>query len=170
MQAPPQEKSSSPILKIACFGCIALAILTVTCCGGSTWMAMSMVKNSPPYQDGVAMAASNPDVKKALGEPVVGDWWVGGSVQDQGATGFAQVVAPVSGPKGKGLLEVNANKAGGKWTINSAAITIFETGERIDLMPDDDASDDKKTTAEGEKTEAEKTSSSEDVSAPDTDK
>lgn len=169
---PPQEKSGSPILKIACFGCIALVILMVTCCGGSTYMALEMVKNSQPYKDGIATVAANPEVKEALGEPVQPSWLVGGSVQDQGASGMAQLVIPVSGPKGDGLLEVQANKSGGVWTNNSMTVTILETGKRIDLMPGGDSDEGDKTEASdgGAKTEDAKTSSSEDASAPDTDK
>lgn len=147
MNAPPPEKKS-PLLKIACFGCIGLVLLSVLCCGGMTMGVLGMIKSSQPYKDGLAKATSDPRVQMAIGEPMEAAWYTGGNLQDNGATGVAQnILIPLSGPKGEGLVTVDAVKEGGTWKMTQARFLIIKPagGGTIDLMEGED---------EGDKTES----------------
>ncbi|MBL4847493.1 MAG: hypothetical protein JKY65_18400 [Planctomycetes bacterium] len=132
--APPPQKSGPPIFKIACFGCIALVILSVLGCFGITAGAMSAIKSSSAYTQGMAMANADARVTDALGTPVEGSWFVGGSLEDSGATGSAILVTPLKGPKGEGVLTISATKANGKWKIDEAVVVIGATSEAFDLV------------------------------------
>jgi len=153
---PPQQQKSSPILKIACFGCIAIVLLGVLGCVGITFAAVSMIKGSQPYKDGLAKATSDKRVGEALGEPVKAQWLAGGNFQDQGSSGTAELVVPLEGSKGEGVLNISATKSGGTWTVNRATVMIPATGKTIDLVSGGGEDGDAKTegAGEGDKTEA----------------
>tara|TARA_R110002072_G_scaffold34118_3_gene102488 strand:+ start:281 stop:808 length:528 start_codon:yes stop_codon:yes gene_type:complete len=151
---PPQQQKSSPILKIACFGCIAIILLGVLGCVGITVGVVSMIKGSQPYKDGLAKATADKRVGEALGEPVKAQWLAGGQFNDAGNTGNAELVVPLEGPKGEGVLNISATKSGGKWTVNRATVLIPATGKTIDVVQGADGDEDAKTDeAEDDKTE-----------------
>ena len=59
---------------------------------------------------------------------------VGGQVNVNNDTGTANLNYSVSGPKGKGVIRVTGEKAGGAWTYSLMQLTVEGTGETIDLL------------------------------------
>ncbi len=130
--SPPQPKASRS--KLACLiPCFAILLLAALCGGGITFMAFQAIQGSPPYQDGLARAQADPRVREALGEPISGKWWVGGTLQDAGNHGSATLLIPLEGPRGRATLDLAASKSQGTWTTGRALVTL-EKGDTIDLM------------------------------------
>ena len=132
LSTPPPEQQASRS-RLACIPCFAILLLAALCGGGITFGVFQAIQASPPYQDGLARAQADPRVREALGEPVQGKWWVGGTLQDKGNHGSATLQIPLEGPRGQATLDLAASKSQGTWTTSRAKITL-ESGETIDLM------------------------------------
>ncbi|HEX7260968.1 MAG TPA: cytochrome c oxidase assembly factor Coa1 family protein [Luteolibacter sp.] len=85
---------------------MALMILFISVVVGS-------IKSSEPYKAPLAKAVANPQVQAALGTPVIDGFFMSGRINTAGPTGNASLEIPISGPKGKGKLFVEA-KIGGR--------------------------------------------------------
>ena len=68
-----------------------------------------------------------------LGKPIRMGMWVGGSINVTPADGRAELVMPISGPKGKGMLAVSAVKTAGEWHYKVMTVTV-EGGGRVNLL------------------------------------
>jgi hypothetical protein len=51
-----------------------------------------------------------------------------------GASGEANLSIPISGPKGKGTINVAANKSLGRWNYSGLIVEIAKTHQRIDIL------------------------------------
>ncbi len=114
-------------------GCL---VPVVVCCGGIALIvpfAFGVIKDSQIYKDAVAQAKNDPAVTNALGAPVDADWWVGGQWNDAGDTGTAELMIPLKGSKGSGILYADGTKAGGKWTLNTMRLEVQSSGEKINV-------------------------------------
>lgn len=92
-----------------------------------------MVKSTEPYKEALAKAVANPQVQSALGTPVTDGFLVSGNISTAGAAGSASMEIPISGPKGKGNIHVEAKKSAGVWTYSSLEVTIPGQPERVQL-------------------------------------
>ena len=92
-----------------------------------------MAKSTVPYQEALAKAVANPQVQAALGTPVTAGFLVSGNISTAGASGSASMEIPISGPKGKGNIHVEAKKSAGVWTYSSLEVTIPGQPERVQL-------------------------------------
>jgi len=90
-------------------------VLPLAMCGGAVYFVMSTLKNSDVARESMARAQSNAALTEKLGTPVQMGAWVGGSVNVTASNGRANLVIPISGPKGKGTLFVVARKTAGEW-------------------------------------------------------
>ena len=96
-------------------------------------VAMGIIKKTDIYLDAVAKTQNSQEVQAALGTPIKPGWMLQGSSSFTNGAGTAAFTMPLSGPKDKATLVVNANKvAGGPWQY-----TVFEVqlarGGKIDL-------------------------------------
>ena len=115
-------------------GCLVLLLLFV---GGTflvTHTVMSAIKSSDAFREPLAMVQSHPEVVVHLGEPLEPGWLVTGSVETTPASGNADLVIPVIGPKGEGNLYVTAHKETGDWSFDSVVLEIEEKDLRINLL------------------------------------
>jgi len=129
----PSPKPKSSLAKCACLPCLAILLLACLGGGGITLGVFGLLKESPPYKDGVARAVADPRLREALGEPVTVGWWVGGTLRDNGNHGSATFQIPLEGPRGQATLDVAASKSQGTWTTGRAKVTLT-SGEIIDLL------------------------------------
>lgn len=79
------------------------------------------MRNSDAYELTMNTAQASPCVTNALGSPLEPGWMIGGSITESSVEGSAELSIPVRGPKGKGNLDVQANKLNGTWRISSLA-------------------------------------------------
>jgi hypothetical protein len=110
-----------PILSIAGF---ALAVF---------YFVVGVMKESDAYKMALARAQTNPAVIEAIGSPISQTGIVAGNSNVTGPTGEAKLSIPLSGPKGKATLYVEAKKSADIWSFQTMLVKIEKTSERIDL-------------------------------------
>jgi len=119
---------------------VATAIVaTFVLYGGSLTVAIeSMIRSKEIYQITLKEAQNSPCIAATLGAPLTPRWGAGGSWQEGTEDGSANLSIPVYGPKGKGSLEMEAEKQNGVWKITS--LVLVHEPERIQVTPPNPAS------------------------------
>ncbi len=135
-------------------GCL-LPLLVVGGCIASIFMvATTAMKSSDVYKDALVKAQENPAVVEALGSPITAGYFTNGSINSSGPTGEAAFSIPLSGPKGKGTIQLEAKKSGGEWTYSALVVDIANPKQRIDLMTESDPAEPAQEEAEPSEPEA----------------
>nr|WP_306469780.1 cytochrome c oxidase assembly factor Coa1 family protein [Oscillatoria laete-virens] len=98
-------------------------------------LVLGMMRSSEPYQEAFRLAQENPVVVEALGTPLKERFFMTGNISVSGSGGKADLVIPVSGPKGKGTIYLDAERNLGKWHFNDLLIEIDSDSQRIPLLP-----------------------------------
>jgi hypothetical protein len=116
-----------------CLGFIAILLLVGGMIAGVFYMVMGTFKSSPVYLDAMKAAKSDPRVVDALGTPIQSGWLVTGSIKQQGISGDASLVIPISGPRGSGTLYASAREGNGTWQFYTLAVQIDGQNQVIPL-------------------------------------
>ncbi|MCB1037479.1 MAG: hypothetical protein KDD47_26850 [Acidobacteria bacterium] len=114
-----------------CLGCVALPLLIVTILGGG---AFFLARSAGVYQEALAMVKEDPRAIELLGEPIETGWQFNGNIQAGDRGGEAEFSVPISGPKGSGMLEVEAKKVAGEWQYEQIRIVPDDGGVPLDLV------------------------------------
>lgn len=93
-----------------------------------------LMKSSDAYKDAMTKASADPRVQAAFGTPIHAGFFVNGSIKISGSSGEASIAIPISGPRAKGTLFVEARKSAGKWNFSVLAAEVKGSSERIDLL------------------------------------
>ncbi|MCX7935587.1 MAG: cytochrome c oxidase assembly factor 1 family protein [Planctomycetota bacterium] len=119
---------------LACLGCgcFTLASLGVAGVAAIIFLAFAAMKQTDVYRESLRLVANSPQAAAALGTPISDGWWVSGNVNVQNGSGEADLRYPVSGPKGEGVVAVEASRRNGVWHLRS--LTLEHAGQRIDLL------------------------------------
>ena len=115
-------------------GCLSTLLLFV---GGIVLLVtfvFGMMKSSDVYGQAVARAKANPEVIAALGSPITEGYSTSGNIQQSGPSGSAELSIPLSGPKGKATIYVEARKSAGEWSFGKLQVEIESSHQRIDLL------------------------------------
>jgi len=86
---------------------LVIVLPIIVCCGGVTAIVggvFGMIKSSEPYKHALAQAQSNPQVVAAVGTPIKASFFAGGNINLNNDAGNADLVIPVTGPKGAGTI------------------------------------------------------------------
>lgn len=83
----------------------------------------SEMRNSEPYKLAINTAQASPCVVDYVGSPFEARGMMTGGVEESSQSGSASLEIPVKGPKGKGILEVEAKKSNGSWKIDSLVLS-----------------------------------------------
>jgi len=114
-------------------GCL-LPVLFMGGCGLLAFLfATGIIKQSDAYKIALARAQANPAVIEAIGSPISQTGVVSGNSNVSGAVGEANLSIPLSGPKGRATLYVEAKKSADRWLFQTMVVEIEKTGDRIDL-------------------------------------
>jgi hypothetical protein len=118
-------------------GCFSLVLIFVACIFAFFIVTLipGSFKNTDVYRQAMAKASSNPEVVAQLGTPIKASMFPSGSVNIEGSSGEARMTIPISGPKGKGNIYLEARKFGGEWTFQRLVVAIDGRQERINLLP-----------------------------------
>ena len=114
-------------------GCLVPVLFLGGCALTIFFFAMGVLKQTDAYKTALARAQANPAVIEAIGSPILQTGIVPGNTNVNGPTGEANLSIPLSGPKGKATLYVEARKSADLWTFQKLTAKIEKTGERIDL-------------------------------------
>ncbi len=117
----------------SCLSSIAVLVLVVGIIAGVFYLITGTFKSSPVYQDALQAAQSNPRVTQSLGTPIQPGWLVTGSIQEQGLSGDASLVIPISGPRGSGTLYASAREGNGVWQYYTLAVKVDGQDQVIEL-------------------------------------
>lgn len=93
-----------------------------------------MLSNSDPAKLAVTTAQASPALIAQLGTPIRKGWLVSGSIEFRPAAGQAHLEIPVSGPKARGTLYVEAQKHAGSWRLELLQYGATNSSERLDLL------------------------------------
>jgi len=101
---------------------------------GSLMFAVeSMFHSSEIYTMTLKEAQNSPCVAAELGVPLNPGWMTTGGTEESSTEGSANLSIPVHGPKGKGNLELDAEKKSGVWKITS--LVLVHKSERTQIVP-----------------------------------
>jgi hypothetical protein len=115
-------------------GCLGIVVLSVAFVFGLVFLIFGIMKSSDAYKNAVAQVTTHEVVQDRLGAPIKTGLIVTGNINVNGPSGRASLAIPISGPKGKGRLYVEATKLAGQWQFATLMVEIRETDERIDLL------------------------------------
>lgn len=113
----------------------ALVATLVLYCGALLFAIEGELKSFDIYKMSLKGAEDSPCVAAELGSPLTPGWMVTGGTEESSESGSANLNIPVRGPKGKGSLEMLAEKRDGVWKITSLVLTD-ESGE-MQILPAD---------------------------------
>jgi hypothetical protein len=119
---------------LGCGGCALLVVLLAAFVAAVLGIAFTAVKSSDAYRTAVERASEHPLVIDALGEPIEDGLLVTGSVNVSGSSGEASLAIPISGPKGRATVYVEAQKSAGEWHFQVLEVEIAGRSGRIDLL------------------------------------
>lgn len=93
------------------------------------------IKSSDAYVGALERVRTAPAVVAALGTPLEEGYFVRGTIHVSGPTGLAELAIPVTGPKGRAMIYVEAARRQGVWYYDHLIVAVERTRERIDLAP-----------------------------------
>jgi hypothetical protein len=113
-------------------GCLSL-LLSCGCLGALiAGLVYKSVGDNPVRTEALERARASPEVRAALGEPIQAGMMRQFSLQSGSEGGSADLVIPIGGPQGAGLLRARAYKEGERWHYTSLLVELSEG--TIDLL------------------------------------
>jgi hypothetical protein len=115
-------------------GCLTLIVLAGCFAAGVMTLVFTSFHKSDVFQQAMAKAKDNVQVRDAMGEPIRAAWMVMGNLHINGGSGSADMAIPISGPRGKAVIRLVAHKDGGVWKFTFLQVTINGRDGNIDLL------------------------------------
>ena len=128
----PEKKPKSPWFWVG-IGCAAVTVAIIAFVVFILVVVFGAMRSSTPYQEAVKRAQTDPRVIELLGRPIKTGYFFSGSVKTENRDGTATLDIPLTGPKGKATLRVEAIKKRGRWTYTELIVTPA-TAPEIDLL------------------------------------
>jgi hypothetical protein len=123
----------NPLWKIP-LGCLILFVLLAAFVIILMTVITSSFRHSDVYQQAIAQAAANLQVRERIGEPIKPAWLISGEMKVSGGSGKANLVIPISGPRGRGRIHGVAQKSGGIWRFTYLQVEVANQSTSIDLL------------------------------------
>ncbi len=131
--APAPKSNGGKWVLLGCGGCLGLIVLGVLFSIGAYFAAMKLIQKTDVYEEALKRAQNSAEVQKELGTPIETGWSFSGSVNYRNGAGDASFTVPMTGPKGEGLLSVQADKkSGAGWHYDTLEVA-FPDGKKVDL-------------------------------------
>lgn len=110
------------IILLCAFVAVILTILDVS------------FRNSVVYQEALARAGRNPEVVSRIGEPLKPGRVLQGRINVSGSTGNANMNIPVTGPRGKATIVLDARKVDGAWVFRTLYVQFDHQSGTVNLL------------------------------------
>jgi len=136
LQPEPIKKSwleRNPLWKIP-LGCLTLFVLLAAFVIGLMTVVTSSFRHSDVYQQAIAQATANLQVRERIGEPIKPGWLISGEMNMSSGSGKANLIIPISGPRGRGRIHAVAQKSGGVWRFTCLQVDVANQSTSIDLL------------------------------------
>jgi len=91
-------------------------------------------RSSDAYRQALSKVRSTLAIVTTIGSPIQDGYITSGSLNEDEASGNADLTIPISGPKGKATLYLKATKSAGAWSYSKLVVQLDQTGERINLL------------------------------------
>jgi hypothetical protein len=133
----PTGNNRRKLVLITCGVLTAVALCVFLIVGGAAGIIATVfgsIKSSDVYQSALTEAMANPELLDALGDPIKAGLIPSGSISVENTTGEASLAIPISGPKGKGTLYIEATKSAGTWTYTVMEVAVDGQPGRINLL------------------------------------
>ena len=118
-------------------GCLLVVVLL----GGFVATIFAIVslsfRKSEVFQQAIARAEKSPQIAARIGTPLHPDWLPQGHIEVSGSTGTAQMEIPVTGPRGKAVISLDAQKVAGIWQFRKLEIQFEGQADSINLLNSD---------------------------------
>jgi hypothetical protein len=115
-------------------GCLTLFVLLAVFAITLLTVITSSFRQSDVYKQAIAQATANPQVREQIGEPIKPDWFISGELNVSGSSGKANLIIPISGPRGRGSIHAVAQKSGGVWRFTYLQVDFANQSSSIDLL------------------------------------
>ncbi len=96
-------------------------------------LTFGLMRQSGAYQQAVAAAKADHTVVETLGTPIEAGYFVMGEIELGRHRGYANLSIPISGPRAKATIYVEADKVGEHWSFRSLEVVVDGTGQWIHL-------------------------------------
>ncbi len=127
---------SSIFSLVGCLWTLGSILIFLLCAGTIAFFIFNVFRSSEPYQMAMAELETNDRAIEVLGQPIKAGYLMSGSLNDSGQSGSADLSIPVSGPRGKGRLQLFALKEEGVWRLRRLVLTSEDLQQPIDLLED----------------------------------
>jgi len=94
---------------------------------------LAFMRNSDAYQGAMVRAKASPQVVQSLGSPVKDGFFFTGTINKSIRGGRANLMIPLHGSKGSGVMQVDSTFSDGRWHYNTLLIQITESKQVVDL-------------------------------------
>jgi hypothetical protein len=91
-------------------------------------------RKSAVYQEALNRAERNPDVASRIGVPLRPGRVLQGKINVSGSSGTAQMAIPVTGPRGKATIYLDARKAAGNWEFLTLQVQFEGQSDCLNLL------------------------------------
>ena len=95
---------------------------------------MATYHRSEVYQQALAKAVENSQVRDQIGEPIQPAWLISGDLHVSSSTGNANLSIPIAGPRGRGVIRAVASKSAGVWRFTYLQVNVVGQRSSIDLL------------------------------------
>ena len=116
-------------------GCLTMIVLLIVFVGSILYGVTTMFEGSEPYDYAMEKINRDEQLIELLGSPIVKDGMVQGSLNYINGNGKANMKIPISGPKEKGMLYIDATCTGDEWTYHEIRVEVRDE-EIFDLLED----------------------------------
>jgi hypothetical protein len=123
----------NPLWKIP-LGCLTLFVLIAAFATILATVITSSFRQSDVYKQAIAQATANAQVREQIGEPIKPDWLISGELNVSGSSGKANLIIPISGPRGRGRIHAVAQKSRGIWRFTYLQVDFANQSASIDLL------------------------------------
>ena len=116
-------------------GCFTMIVIVIVAIGSIFYGVTNAIEGSQPYEYALEKINLDEDLINALGSPILKDGLVSGSWNYTNGKKSAIMTVPISGPKGKGTLFVEASAEDDDWTYQVIRVEI-EDSETFEIIED----------------------------------
>jgi hypothetical protein len=115
-------------------GCLILVVLLAAFSIMVMTIITSSFRHTEVYQQAMAQTTANPQVRELIGEPIKPAWLISGEMHLNGSSGNANLLIPISGPRGRGKIHAVAHKRDGIWRFTWLHVDMANHSTSIDLL------------------------------------
>jgi Cytochrome oxidase complex assembly protein 1 len=113
-----------------------LAVVLLAATAYAIWIFVLQFRAQEPARMAAREALSSDEVMKRIGQPIRVGPFIRGNLVSSNDSGVADLIIPVRGPRGKGMLLEWAQKTSGKWRICSLAFRSDANSMDVEIISD----------------------------------